>query len=273
MSGDFLGGGIVFAIAAALWIAYLIPSWLRRRHFATTEATTVRMKHTVAAMSARGRDTSALIEAEATARAVHEQKKILRKLEKQSRRSDREAARASLSPEQRLLLARHRRKNQRLGALVFLLLSLATVAAGVAVIAYLGDILLLVMGILMTFTALVIQRALGRTVKLPRQESVPKMVHTVPVASASPAVTGWTPQPLPRPLQSAPDSASARTIARAQAAEEQRRALAQQQYLDSLEQSKPVETATSQFAKLGIIDEMDGEAFNLDEALRRRRVG
>ena len=86
MNGEFLGGGLVFAVGAVLWVAYLIPSWLRRRHFKETEANTVRMQHTVAAMTVAGIDTSHLRQAEATARAVHEQKKALRHAERAGKR-------------------------------------------------------------------------------------------------------------------------------------------------------------------------------------------
>lgn len=303
MSGDFLGGGIVFAIAAALWIAYLIPSWLRRKHFATTEATAVRMKHTVDAMAARGIDTSALVAAEATARAVHEQRKVLKKLEKQSRRSAREHATATLNPTQRLLLARHRRRNQRLGAFIFLLISLATVAAGFAVIVYLGDILVLTMGILMSLVALVLQRALGRPMRSAESTTVMRATRTAPATPRADVASGWTPQPLPSPLQATPDSASARTIARVQAAQARRSALVEQQYIDArigvsrpssdggeaalLRADEPVEaprssrseprslpeTISSRFAALGILGEVDSEGFDLDQALRRRRAG
>ena len=115
MNGELLSGGLVFAVGAVLWVAYLIPSWVRRRHFAETEANTVRMQHTIAAMTVAGLDTTHLRQAEATARAVHEQKKALRRAERESKKLARSSAHAALSPEQRALLARHRRRRAGCG--------------------------------------------------------------------------------------------------------------------------------------------------------------
>ena len=40
---DVIGGGVLVAAAAALWIAYLLPSWLRRRQYLATERNAVRL--------------------------------------------------------------------------------------------------------------------------------------------------------------------------------------------------------------------------------------
>ncbi len=38
-----MGGGVVLAIAAALWLLYLVPTWLRRREYLATERNAVRL--------------------------------------------------------------------------------------------------------------------------------------------------------------------------------------------------------------------------------------
>lgn len=42
-----LGGGIMLAIAAALWLVYLVPNWLRRREYLATERNAVRLQQTI----------------------------------------------------------------------------------------------------------------------------------------------------------------------------------------------------------------------------------
>ncbi|MEG0299651.1 MAG: hypothetical protein RR609_08765, partial [Aurantimicrobium sp.] len=76
MSGGMFGGGIVFAIAAALWVVYLIPTYLRRRNFDATERNAVRMQQTIRAL-AETTDVPEEIRVEASARAVIEQKRVL----------------------------------------------------------------------------------------------------------------------------------------------------------------------------------------------------
>ena len=42
-----LGGGIMLAIAAVLWLVYLLPTWLRRREYLATERNAVRLQQTI----------------------------------------------------------------------------------------------------------------------------------------------------------------------------------------------------------------------------------
>lgn len=68
------------AIAAVLWLAYLIPVWLRRREYIATERNAVRLQQTLRILA----ETSELpdeVRMEATARTVAEQQKVLRRAE------------------------------------------------------------------------------------------------------------------------------------------------------------------------------------------------
>ena len=292
MNGEFLSGGLVFAVGAVLWVAYLIPSWLRRRHFNETEANTVRLQHTVSAMSAAGLDSSHLRQAEASARAVHEQKKALRAAERAGKRLARTSAQDTLSPEQRSLMAKHRRRSQRQVAAVILLTSVATLAAGIAYIVYVGDMLIAALGAVATLVTLVVMSALSRPAKV--STSLPlRQPATVFDQGSQPTVAtrAWTPQTLPRPLQQSPGSASAAVLAAQQASDARRRAIAEQAYLSRVSTSRraelveastrdtlaePVEAASqpaSRFAGLGIVEDTDTGTFDLDSALKRRRVG
>jgi hypothetical protein len=297
MNGELLSGGLVFAVGAVLWVAYLIPSWVRRRHFAETEANTVRMQHTLAAMTVAGLDTTHLRQAEATARAVHEQKKALRRAERESKKLARSSAHDALSPEQRALLARHRRRRAREVALIFLLASLATLAAGIAYITYVGDILIAVIGGVGTLVTLAVLSSLSgpAQVTVTRRVVAPASVFDQG-ARPAPPLRSWTPQPVPRSLQQSPGSVAAGVVAQQQAADARRQAMAEQAYVARVSASRraelveastrdavsasrraePVEAATppaSRFAGLGIVDDADTGSFDLDSALQRRRVG
>ena len=304
MNGELLSGGLVFAVGAVLWVAYLIPSWVRRRHFAETEANTVRMQHTIAAMTVAGLDTTHLRQAEATARAVHEQKKALRRAERESKKLARSSAHDALSPEQRALLARHRRRRAREVALIFLLASLATLAAGIAYITYVGDILIAVIGGVGTLVTLAVLSSLSgpAQVTVTRRVVAPASVFDQG-ARPAPPLRSWTPQPVPRSLQQSPGSVAAGVVAQQQAADARRQAMAEQAYVARVSASRraeppispaelveastrdavsasrraePVEAATppaSRFAGLGIVDDADTGSFDLDSALQRRRVG
>lgn len=75
-----MGGGVVVAIAAVLWLAYLVPVWLRRREYVATERNAVRLQQTLRILA----ETSELpdeVRMEATAKTVAEQQRILRKAE------------------------------------------------------------------------------------------------------------------------------------------------------------------------------------------------
>lgn len=80
MNGDVMGGGVVVAVAAALWLAYLVPVWLRRREYLATERNAVRLQQTLRILA----ETSELpdeVRMEATAKTVAEQQRILRRAE------------------------------------------------------------------------------------------------------------------------------------------------------------------------------------------------
>lgn len=99
MNGDVMGGGVVVAIAAALWLAYLIPVWSRRREYIATERNAVRLQQTLRILA----ETSEMPEAvrlEASARAVAEQQRILKRAEQRSMAEARAAAAARARREQ-----------------------------------------------------------------------------------------------------------------------------------------------------------------------------
>jgi hypothetical protein len=107
MNGDVMGGGVIVAIAAALWLAYLVPVWLRRREYLATERNAVRLQQTLRILA----ETSELPDAvrmEATARTVAEQQRILRKAEQKTLASARAEAAAHARREQAIAEERRR---------------------------------------------------------------------------------------------------------------------------------------------------------------------
>lgn len=83
---DAIGGGVLVAAAAALWIAYLLPSWLRRRQYLATERNAVRLQQTLRIL-AETAETPEPVRIEATAREVAAQQRILHQQEEAARLS------------------------------------------------------------------------------------------------------------------------------------------------------------------------------------------
>lgn len=81
---DVIGGGVLVAAAAALWIAYLLPSWLRRRQYLDTERNAVRLQQTLRIL-AETSETPEEVRVEATAREVAVQQRILHEHEETAR--------------------------------------------------------------------------------------------------------------------------------------------------------------------------------------------
>lgn len=81
---DVIGGGVLVAAAAALWIAYLLPSWLRRRQYLATERNAVRLQQTLRIL-AETAETPEAVRVEATAREVATQQRILHEHEETAR--------------------------------------------------------------------------------------------------------------------------------------------------------------------------------------------
>ncbi|HWU46187.1 MAG TPA: hypothetical protein VN133_05470 [Humibacter sp.] len=91
MRGDLLGGGVVVAVAAALWLIYLVPTWLHRREYLATERNAVRLQQTLRIL-AETAETPREVHLEATAREVARQRKALKAAQRVAEAQAREAA-------------------------------------------------------------------------------------------------------------------------------------------------------------------------------------
>lgn len=96
---DVIGGGILVAVAAALWIAYLLPNWLGRRQYLATERNAVRLQQALRIL-AETAETPEPVRMEATAREVASQQRILHEHQ--------EAARLAAEAAEQLAIAERR---------------------------------------------------------------------------------------------------------------------------------------------------------------------
>jgi hypothetical protein len=71
------GAGVMLALAAVLWLVYLIPSWFRRREYMATERNAVRLQQTLRIM-AESSEVPEVVTTESTARGIAEQRRALR---------------------------------------------------------------------------------------------------------------------------------------------------------------------------------------------------
>lgn len=76
MTGVF-GGGVIFVVAALLWAAVLVPSWVRRREFKAAERNAVRLQRTLRVL-AETAEVPTEVRVEATAREALAHEKLLR---------------------------------------------------------------------------------------------------------------------------------------------------------------------------------------------------
>jgi len=220
MGTEGVGSSVVIALAAVLWLVYLVPTWFRRREYLSTERNAVRLQQTIRIL-AETAEVPDEVRVESTARDAARQEKLLRRHYEQERTIarardaalERAAVRtlADLKPDVAAEVVAHgpaarRLRRSRAATSVVLLLAVAATAAS----APLASLPLLAAGsvsavlcivLLSRFAAVARSRAaLARTLRsqpAPQRRLVlPEPSATVPQAR----VPEWTPVPLPRPL-------------------------------------------------------------------------
>jgi hypothetical protein len=78
MGADGFGSSIVIALAALLWLVYLVPTWFRRREYLSTERNAVRLQQTLRVL-AETAEVPREVRVETSARSAAAQEQILRK--------------------------------------------------------------------------------------------------------------------------------------------------------------------------------------------------
>jgi hypothetical protein len=289
------GGGIVFAIAAALWVAYLIPTYLRRRNFDATERNAVRMQQTIRAL-AETSDVPEEIRVEASARAVIEQKRVLRQAEAAARAQVRQAAGRAVGYDDAAVTAAHRARRNRMSSAIFLLATIAGVVAGILILANGGSWETLAISCISFAIALVIQEVVvsssaSAELAPANANRFASDIFDQNYYKAAPAARTWTPTALPRPLHLS-EGTLAQAVVQSQLAADRMRQNAQesalvermsmdQAGLENLRRSVPAtpvqvpvaDSVTARLAGMGVIAETESASLDLDAVLRRRRAG
>ena len=289
------GGGIVFAIAAALWVVYLIPTYLRRRNFDATERNAVRMQQTIRAL-AETTDVPEEIRVEASARAVIEQKRVLRQAEAAARAQVRQATGRAVGYDEAAVSAARRARRNRLASAAFLLATIVGVVAGIVILANGGSWETLAISCISFAIALVIQEVVVSAsapaeVAPVNANRFASEVFDQGYNKAAPAARTWTPTALPRPLHLS-EGTLAQAVVQSQLAADRMRQNAQesalvermsmdQAGLENLRRSVPAtpvqapvaDSVTARLAGMGVVAEAESAQLDLDAVLRRRRAG
>jgi hypothetical protein len=301
-----LSSGVMLALAAGLWLVYLVPSWLRRREYLATERNAVRLQQTLRVL-AESAEVPVEVRAETSARSVATFQRSLRQQQQladavakaRDAAAERTASRQLVEAQPALAavvnsrsVATRRLRRTRRAASAILLASLATLvvqaalvfgtgmaAAAPAVLGFAAVGAITSFAMLGRLTAISKARAAAYAqppVRMRPPSAAPAARQTV----SAPAVQkAWTPVPVPKPLylsRPAPepvrivaDEVAAEMRAAAAAAEEKLRA-AQAAAAAPAVEPIPI-TRPSRFAAMGIVDDTTTAAPDLDAVLRRRR--
>ncbi|MCU1569505.1 MAG: putative rane protein [Naasia sp.] len=222
MGGESAGGGIVIALAAVLWLVYLMPTWMRRRQYLATERNAVRLQQTLRIL-AETAEVPAEVRAETNARSVAEQHRALQQAARQAEavaraqeaaasRALSRSARAPREPKQKAAavsaLATSQLRRSRLLASLVLAVSGVGVVLGVAQVLTAGAWIVVAGSSVAALGSLAVLQRIATVVAARRASSaVDKTVSVAqPVQSfvdwerSEPERPTWTPTPLPKPL-------------------------------------------------------------------------
>ncbi|MEO6533788.1 MAG: hypothetical protein ABIO06_09475 [Pseudolysinimonas sp.] len=298
---DVTGAGtaIMIAIAAALWFAYLLPTWMRRREYLDTERTATRLQQTLRVMA----ETAELpdqVRVEVSARDAARAERLLLA---EQRRADALAARKVASvhaatPAVGSTAKQRRRRAHRLAS-VFMVSATVTIAAQLWLVAAgsagAGAWLVFAAGSALGVAGLTVRRRLDVRSARPTDVAAPRVAVTAGRIEARPAPRSWTPVAVPAPLYlSRPEAQPVKpamdlaTQLRAAALESERairsayespevipirpqRAAAPDRTTPPIESPAMRSAPASRWAAMGRVSGTDAAAPDLDEVLRRRR--
>ena len=300
MGADGVGSSVIIALAAVLWLAYLVPTWLQRREYLATERNALRLQQTLRIM-AETSEVPRQVRAEITARDAVQQERVLkRQLQRTAAIADAQDAAVARAAARRLAeiqpaiaadiaassgaSRRLRRSRATTTAIVFT--ALVGSGLGVAQFAASGAWMLLAVGAAVTAGGIGMlgqMASVGRArAELARSlRSGPRAVAEV--ARAAVALTGelqatWAPVPVPKPLylsRPAPERLLVTSLEAAaemrQAAADAERRLREARQAPEITPIRPAEVP-SRFARMGFIEQQPETRTDLDAVLRRRRA-
>ncbi|MER7796186.1 hypothetical protein [Microbacterium sp. NPDC096154] len=274
MDGQLLGGGVVVAVAAVLWLVYLLPTWQSRMQYNAAERNAVRLNQALRVL-AETSETPEEVRVELTAREAAAKQKLARQLQaeqsrlklEQSRlraerdllaieRQRREVAALRSAPE--VLRAKARRR-VRLVATALVLAGLAVTGVGVWVLAIGAGALWLALGGVLAVTGALMLRRMA-TVQARAARRAAPVTSVAPARRRAAGVLideadrGWVPRRLPAPLTTTAGSRAQSARAEADAREALHRAARAEALRARAEQLHPapvrIETARVEPARV-----------------------
>lgn len=285
---DYFGGGLVFAVAAGMWLLFLIPSWMRRRSTARTESAASRVNELM-------QDPEGILAQTKAGRAKREELLESERIAHQKLLASKAAAR-EVTAQENAAIARHRRKSARLSFFILFVASLLTVGAGYLLLGYVGTPIMMYAGAGGAVAALLGFQIVGifarRSVRLSSAPAPAPQVRVPeyrPVEQPEVDPRAWVPRPLPKPASLQAGSLAAATVAQMSVAERIRqaaRAEALRARLDDaaaiaqtrsvrpepVREGAPVEVAMSDVLARAT-SAGESSTLDLDEVFRRRAAG
>jgi len=298
-----LGGGVLVAVAAALWLAYLVPNWLRRSEYLATERNAVRLQQTIRVLAETAETPEAVrLESAAKARALEARLRV------QQRPVAVGAPALLQDPTDPKVLAAARLRRTRI---------VTTVVIAIAAVALLSQLVTALIGGIAAVSGLLVavsggflgaglwlQGRLAKAQRTARRSAAvsPRSSSASPQSSRRepeyPEVDvdprAWTPQPLPMPLHQVRREAAIRAAIEAErqgaARESEERRVAAAAARTSArgaatpapsrtaatpapERAQRVEgSTTSRFAAMGVLADLETALPDIDGALARRRA-
>jgi hypothetical protein len=243
------GSTILLLVAAALWLVYLVPLWMKRSEYYATERNAARLGQTIRLL-ANTTETSKEIKAELKARSIA-------KKEREAQRQLRIASSPALT------VAERRRRTKQIFSLTFAVGALAGVTAFLA-----GWPLQVIWAssTVATFSFAI----LGRLNRVSQQAALAAPASRGFTAGASQVnPRAWTPTPVPEP-RTAPVAQAEHPLPSRDELVRQARSAAVAQRPEEFEDEGLA--VVSPFARMGEIEAKPTERLNLDEVLARRRA-
>ena len=308
MGGDGVGSSVIIALAAVLWLVYLVPTWLRRREYLATERNALRLQQTLRIL-AETSEVPRQIRAEATARDAAQQERVLKKqLQRTAAIADAQDAAVARAAARRLAetqpaiaadiatssSASRRLRRSRAITSAILLAGIVGTALGMAQLVGSGAWMPLAAAAAVSVGSVVMlgqMATVGRArAELARSlRSRPAVVVEAPrvvVVPAVPVQTTWTPVPVPKPLYMSRPAPERSFVASLEAAAELRQAAADAERRLREAHDAPEVTpirpaaaaavspvaAPSRFARMGFVEQQPESHTDLDAVLRRRRA-
>lgn len=267
-----LGGGLMLAIAAVLWLAYLLPNWFKQREYLATEKNAVRLQQTIRVLAETTEVSSGVRPSVSeAARLAPTPVAVGRPV----------AAPQVVRPDPAALAAARIRRSRVFATVVLLVAAVVAVVQLVMMISLgvvPGSWFVLAGTAVAGSASLVLLRRLAVASRARHQASAaPPQSQPLrdfrPAQSAAPVVerdASWTPVATPKPLY------LSRTEVQPEpkvdpVAELERAAAAAEWALRSREQPRTIQPQ-SKFASMGIVDADGASTPDIDAVLARRRA-